>query len=153
MNILLFPHAKMMRNGKQHPKNYPYWTELVEKLTDMGHKLIQLGIEGEDQLVPDFRKNLSVAEITTLMLECDTFISVDSFGQHLGWSLSVKGIVLFGQSDPNIFGHSENINLLKDRSYLREKQFWLWEQTEFNEESFVSVDVVLAALAENFPDV
>jgi ADP-heptose:LPS heptosyltransferase len=139
-----------MRNDKRHPKNYPYWTELVEKLTSEGHTLIQVGIEGEEQFVPDFRKNLSVADITTLLLECDTFIGVDSFGQHLGWSLSVKGIVIFGQSDPTIFGHPENINLLKDRKYLRDKQFWLWEQAEFIEDAFVSADEVISALHQHF---
>lgn len=150
MIILLFPHAKRMRNGKPHPKNYPKWVELIKKLTSDGHTLIQVGIEGEEQLVPDFRKNLSVADISTLILECDTYISVDSFGQHLGWSLGVRGIVLFGQSDPEIFGHPENINLLKGRKYLREKQFWLWEQTEFVEDSFVDVDEIIDALSANF---
>jgi hypothetical protein len=53
---------------------------------------------------------------------------------------------VFGQSDPNIFGHPENINLLKDRKYLREKQFWIWEQAEFIEEAFVTPDVVIDAL-------
>ena len=50
------------------------------------------------------------------------------------------------ESDPVIFGHPENVNLLKDRKYLREKQFWLWEQCEFNADAFVTSDVVLEAL-------
>jgi len=73
-------------------------------------------------------------------------MSVDSFFQHYCWSLGKPGVVLWGQSDPVIFGHPENVNLLKDRDYLREKQFWLWEQCGFRAEAFVTPDEVLEAL-------
>lgn len=148
MKIILFPYAKAMRNGQKHPKNYPYWTELIELLKRDGHELIQLGVNGETQLVDDFRKNLKFNEICDIVKNCDTFISVDSFGQHLAWSLGKRGIVLFGQSDPNIFGHDIHINLLKDRKYLREKQFWLWEQCEANDEAFVSPEIVFNTLTD-----
>jgi hypothetical protein len=82
-------------------------------------------------------------------LECRTWIGVDSFFQHFCWDLGKPGIVIWGQSDPNIFGHPENINLLKDRKYLREKQFWLWEQAEYNEEAFVLPVAVLKHLNKN----
>lgn len=150
MKILLFPYARGMRNGQQHPKNYPYWAELVQKLQALGHVLIQVGLEGEGQLVHDFRKNLTLEDLTQLIRSVDTWISVDSFGQHLCWDLGVRGIALFGQSDPLIFGHEENVNLLKDRKYLREKQFWLWEQATANDEAFVSPDEVITALRNNF---
>lgn len=146
MNIVLFPYAKLMRNGEQHPKNYPFWKELVGLLINEGHTLTQVGIEGEEQLVTGFRKNLSHDDLCNLIKENDTWISVDSYGQHVGWSVGVKGIAIFGQSDPLIFGHSENINLLKDRKYLREKQFWLWEQCEANDEVWVTPQEVMDAL-------
>lgn len=139
-----------MRNGKPHPKNYPWWPELVAMLLAQGHELTQVGVSGELQLVSDFRTNLRLVELEALVKQHDTWIGVDSFGQHFCWSLGVRGIVLFGQSDPNIFGHNENINLLKDRKYLREKQFWLWEQAEFIEESFVDPGAVVQSLNDNF---
>jgi ADP-heptose:LPS heptosyltransferase len=148
MKIVIFPWARKMRTDKPHPKDYPYWKELIKLLREAGHEIIQVGLEGEDQLVDDFRKNLSIGELSELLKGCDTWIGVDSFGQHLGWDLGIRGIVIFGQSDPNIFGHPENINLLKSRSYLREKQFWLWEQAEYNGDAFVEPDVVIAALEE-----
>lgn len=150
MKIVLFPYAKTMRNGQKHPKNYPYWNELIELLKKDNHELIQLGVAGETQLVDDFRKNLSYVELCNVVTECDTWIGVDSFGQHLAWSVGKRGIALFGQSDPLIFGHVENINLLKNRKYLREQQFWLWEQCEANDETFVSPEIVIQALNENF---
>lgn len=143
--IIISPYAKQMRENKQHPKNYPHWKKLVSIIEE---PIIQIGISGEEQLVTDFRQNLSLNELKELVLNCKTWISVDSFFQHFAWDLGKKGIVLFGQSDPNIFGHPENINLLVDRKYLREKQFWLWEQTDFIEESFVKPEIVLNALLE-----
>lgn len=141
--IIISPYAKLMRNGKQHPKNYPYWKELIPLISE---PIIQVGIEGEEQLVSDFRKDLSLKELAELVNECKTWIAVDSFFQHFCWDIGKYGIVLWGQSDPNIFGHPENTNLLKSRTYLREKQFWLWEQCESNDEAFVKPDVVIDAL-------
>jgi ADP-heptose:LPS heptosyltransferase len=132
-----------MRNGAKHPKNYPYWEEVLKHINE---PVIQVGVEGEIQLVSDFRKNLPLSELEKLVKECKTWMSCDSFIQHFCWDLGKPGIVVFGQSDPNIFGHPENINLLKDRKYLREKQFWIWEQAEFIEEAFVTPDVVIDAL-------
>jgi ADP-heptose:LPS heptosyltransferase len=141
--IILSPYAKTMRNGQQHPKNYPFWEEVISQINE---HIIQVGIEGEVPLVDDFKKNLSLDDLATLIKEAKTWISVDSFFQHYCWSLGKPGVVLWGQSDPVIFGHPENVNLLKDRTYLREKQFWLWEQCSFREDAFVTPDEVVEAL-------
>jgi ADP-heptose:LPS heptosyltransferase len=141
--IIISPYSKFMRNGAKHPKNYPYWEEVLKHINE---PIIQVGVEGETQLVSDFRKNLPLSELEKLVKECKTWLSCDSFIQHFCWDLGKPGIVVFGQSDPNIFGHPENINLLKDRKYLREKQFWIWEQAEFIEEAFVTPEVVIDAL-------
>lgn len=143
--IIISPYARKMRNNQLHPKNYPYWDEVIAKIDE---DIVQVGIEGEEELVHDFRKNLALYELSTLVTQCKTWISVDSFFQHFCWDLNKPGIVIFGQSDPEIFGHPENVNLLKDRKYLREKQFWLWEQCEYNKECFVEPKIVLNALAE-----
>jgi ADP-heptose:LPS heptosyltransferase len=144
--IIISPYAKKMRNDKPHPKNYPYWSELIPKIQKLNLKIIQIGVEGEEQLVHDFRKNLSLAELAVLVSKCKTWISVDSFFQHFCWDLGKPGIVLFGQSDPLIFGHPDNVNLFSSRRFLREKQFWMWEQAEFNAEAFVRPAVVIGAL-------
>jgi ADP-heptose:LPS heptosyltransferase len=150
MKILIFPYAKQLRNGATNPKNYPWWPEVITALQTLGHTVIQAGSDGELQLVPDFRRNLNLNELAELVKSCDTWISVDSFAQHFCWDLGVKGIVLFGQSDPNIFGHPENINLLKSRDYLRPHQFWLWEQAEYIPGSFVDSEQVVQTIRNNF---
>lgn len=108
--------------------------------------IVQVGVEGEPRLVEDFRKNLPLNALKNLILECDTWISCDSFLQHFAWDLGKPGIVLWSVSDPNIFGHPENINLLKCRSYLRQGQFLWWADEPYNPEAFVSPEVVLKAL-------
>lgn len=150
MKIIIFPWAKALRNGQPNPKNYPQWPELIAKLQGLGHEIIQVGVEGERQLVNDFRKNLSVSELSELMKSADTWIGVDSFGQHLGWDLGIRGMAIFGQSDPLIFGHSENVNVLKSRDYLRDQQFWWWEQAECNDDAFLDPDSILKIFRENF---
>jgi ADP-heptose:LPS heptosyltransferase len=138
--IIISPWAQKLRNGKNNPKNYPWWPELISSI---GQHVVQVGVSGEPQLVDDFRPDLSFDELGSLLFNCKTWISVDSFFQHYAWDLGKPGVVLWGQSDPNIFGHPENINLLKDRKYLREKQFWWWEQCEYNPDAFVSPEEVL----------
>ena len=141
--IIISPYSKQMPDGKPNPKNYPFWPELIALIDE---PIVQIGIEGEQQLTPDFRKNLSIDELKDLLKECRTWIACDSFFQHLAWSEKKPGIVLWSITDPLIFGHPENINLLKDRSYLSPRQFvWMSEQT-MNLDAFVSPEEVITNL-------
>jgi ADP-heptose:LPS heptosyltransferase len=141
--IIISPYSKKLLSGKQNPKNYPYWAEIISQINE---PIVQVGIEGEEQLVPDFRKNLSLTELRKLIQQCRTWISCDSFLQHLGWDEGKPGIVLWGPSDPLIFGHPENINLLADRAHLVPNQFLWWEATEHKNERFVKPKEVLKHL-------
>lgn len=140
--IIISPFAKPLQNGKENPKNYPYWEELIQKIPKSIH-IIQVGVEGEKQLVEDFRKDLSLLELRHLLDECKTWIGCDSFFQHLAWDCGKPGIVLWSVSDPLIFGHTENTNLLKSRDYLAKNQFLWWDFTEYNADAFVKPEEVL----------
>lgn len=155
MKILISPFAQKLRNGKENPKNFPYWNELVLMLLDHGFDIVQIGSTKDQKLLTDmpahhdhlgsyeFKSNLSFKEIAHLIKECDIWISVDSFLQHLNQYYTKKrGIVIFSQSDPKHFGYPLNNNLLKDKKYLRDKQFWLWEQCEYNKDAFVTAEEV-----------
>ena len=137
--IIIHPFAKPLRNGKTNPKNYPYWKQLISMINE---PIIQIGVEGEEQLVPDFRKNLPIPELRKLIQECRIWIGVDSFFQHLAWDEGKSGIVLWSVSDPLIFGHSENTNLLENRDNLSKNQFLWWEATEHNPKNFVKPEIV-----------
>jgi ADP-heptose:LPS heptosyltransferase len=141
--IIISPYSKALLSGKQNPKNYPYWEELIAQIDE---PIVQVGIVGEKQLVKDFRQNLPISDLRKLIQECRTWISCDSFFQHLGWDEGKQGIVLWGVSDPLIYGHPENINLLKDRSHLAPNQFLWWESTEHKNERFVKPKEVLQYL-------
>lgn len=129
--------------GKENPKNYPYWKELIALIDE---PIVQIGTDDSEKLVEDFRKNLPFSEIEKLVGECRIWIAIDSFLQHLGWYLGKPGIVLWGQSDPKIFGHKENINLLKDKKYLRTDQFLWWRYADYNKEAFVEPAEVIKHL-------
>jgi ADP-heptose:LPS heptosyltransferase len=141
--ILISPYAKILPNGTVNPKNYPFWSEL---LAHISVPVVQIGVDGEQQLTQDFRKNLSLTDLAKLVNACTTWISCDSFFQHFCWDLGKPGIVLWGQSDPLIFGHPENINLLKDRTYLFHNQFLSWDLIPLRTDCFVEPAVVVAAL-------
>ena len=145
--IIIAPYAQKLRNGNLNPKNYPieYWKELVYEIKKR-EQVIQVGVEGEEQLVDMFVKNMSLPRLRELIQECRTWIGVDSFFQHLAWDEGKQGIVLWGPSDPLIFGHSENINLLKDRSHLVANQFIWWEATQHSNDRFVEPQKVIEHL-------
>jgi len=130
-------------NGRENPKNYPYWKEVIDQINE---PIIQVGVDGETQLVDDFRKNLPLSELKQLLQQCRTWISCDSFFQHLGYIERKPGVVLWSVSDPLIFGHPENTNLLKSRDYLAKDQFLWWEDQQYNKDAFVDPNEVLKAI-------
>lgn len=141
--IIISPYSKKLLNGRENPKNYPFWRELIAMVDD---HVVQVGIDGEEQLAADFRKNLSLGDLKILIRECKTWISCDSFFQHLAWVERKKGIVLWSVSDPLIYGHPENVNLLKSRGCLAENQFLWWEYVSHDPEKFVKPEEVKRAL-------
>lgn len=146
MKIIISPYSRQLRGTtKLNPKNYPHWEELVKLLKEKNVEITQVGVMGEKE-IPGVDKvvfNSSLKELKKLILECDTWVSVDNFFQHYCNLIGKSGIVLFGQSDPIIFGHLQNRNLLKDIKYLRPDQFNTWECATFIEEAFVEPRKVL----------
>lgn len=148
MRIIISPYSRKLRNGGENPKNYPYWRELVGLLRGQGHEVIQVGQTGEEQIALDFRRDMSLPMLKMLVLGADAWVSVDNFFHHFCWSIGKKGVAIFTQSDPLIFGHKENVNLLKDRKYLREKQFDIWESAVNKPEAAIAPEEVAKAVNE-----
>jgi len=138
--ILIAPFAKPLQNGKTNPKNYPYWKELLALISE---EVVQVGVDGEEQITQQFLKNLPVARLRELIAECRIWIGCDSFFQHLAWDCGKPGVVLWSVSDPLIFGHPENINLLKSRNYLAQNQFLWWDFTEYNPDAFLKPEEMI----------
>lgn len=145
--ILAFPWSRPTTEGKPSPKNYPHWPGVVTSLLEKGYRVHQVSCKDEPGLGCTVRSDdLPLAEIERLLRACLAWVSVDSFVPHMAWTLKEPGVVIFGKSDPEIFGHAENTNLLKDRRFLRIRQFGLWSQEEPYAAAFVGPEVVVAAV-------
>jgi ADP-heptose:LPS heptosyltransferase len=123
----------------------------VTLLRISGEHLIQIGLHGEKKLegVDDFFVNLKFKEIDQLLLKAKLFISVDNCLPHLAHHIGIKkGIVIWGPSDPLIFGYPEFMNLLKDRKYLRNSQYQKWHLIPYNRDAFVGPEVVANAVIQ-----
>ena len=144
--VLISPYSRKLNDERPNPKNYPFWNHLVDLLRKENCYIIQIGVGDEKKLnnVDEYCFNKPLKEIIPLLRKSSTWVAVDNFFQHFAWYYGKKGVVLFGQSDPNIFGHSENANLLKDKKYLRAEQFrpW-WDKVEYNPNAFVSPVIVI----------
>lgn len=145
--IIISPFSRNLRSGKTNPKNFPYWEEVVKNLRLKGYRIIQIGSTGEPSIGADEVKyGLKLKELKKLLDESDGFASVDNFFNHFATFYGKRGVVVFGRSDPKIFGYEQNINLLKHRACLRKNQFDLWENDEFRADVFVSADEVVEAI-------
>lgn len=147
--VLVSPWSHKLPTGEENPKNFPYWQELIPMMKDAGCYVIQVGIAGEILIGADeVVFNASFERLKELLDNADTFLSVDSFFPHFAHYHGRHGVVIFSQSDPNLFGYPENLNILKSTDYLRKEQFWLWTQAKFNKEAFISSKEVLDKLLE-----
>lgn len=143
--IIISPWAKALLTNKPNPKSPPiiWWYELINLISE---PIIQIGLEHEKQLVSDFRANLSIPQLCELLSECRTFVTIDSFFQHLAWDQNKPGIVIWGQSNPKIYGHDLHTNLLKDSQYLMKDQFLMWEMVDYREDCFITPKEVIVHL-------
>lgn len=144
MKIIISPYSHKMINALPNPKNYPfvYWHELITLLQDAGHEILQIGVPGEDPLVDNLFIGRPLKELKEKIKEYDLFISVDNFFPHMAAHYGMQGIVLFSRSDPKIFGYPRNVNLLKDRKYLRPDQFGQWHYCQRIADAFVEPHLV-----------
>lgn len=150
MKIIISPWSRALRNGQENPKNFPLksWSEVTTTLSKEGYDITQTGV-GNEVVLPEVTTaffNHTLKELKEEMDKNDLFISVDNFFQHFAHLHNKKGIVIFSQSNPKIFGHPENVNLLKDEKYLRPLQFDIWESCKYNPDAYVEPSVVIDAV-------
>lgn len=136
------------KTGSPSPKSYPpdFAIELNKLLIDQNYYTIQIGLEQEPEIRAKERINSPpIPKLIELIKNCEFFISVDNILNHMAHFYQKRGIVIFSQSSPEIFGYKENLNLLKDKKYLRppKQQFEYWEQTPYIKAAFVSPSVIL----------
>lgn len=130
-----------------HAKSYPFWNELVSKIKTLGYKVIQIGLSGEVPIVgmDDYWWSLSLSMLEEKIKACRCWISVDNFLPHLVNSINVlaTGIVIWGISDPEVFGYYYNTNILKDKKYLRPDQFGTWYDIKHDEKTGEDIKIYM----------
>ena len=134
---ILFAKNTSIVPGSRNAKEYPWFDELYELL--------------KKDFVPQVKEIegvLPFEEILEMIKWADVVISVDSFLPHMirFHNIDKKVIVLWGKSDPNIFGYKEHINLLKDRKFLRNEQFKWWKDEPYLEEAFIRPEEIIEYL-------
>lgn len=141
--IIIVPFSRKNPDGSINAKTYPFWGSLISLLQKQHHSLTQIGEVGEEKLVPDVRFNLRKHEHKKLLAEHDTFISVDTWYPHFAHKLGRPGVVIWGKSDPKIYGYDTHFNIFKDRRFFRKEQFRVWAEEPYDASVFLSPDEVM----------
>ena len=121
------------RGNLQNAKSYPYWDELISLL--------------KDDEVKEIKGIMPIKEIVELVNWCDVWLSIDSFLPHLCAYYKLKtGIVIWGKSDPELFGYKHNNNILKSHENLRKDQFRWWKDVVWNKADFYPAETILSEI-------
>lgn len=144
--IIISPYSKPLINGNRNAKNYPYWKELICLIAGSTlDDIVQIGTDKEEKIegAEYFAKNVPFNILKDKVCTPNSIvIGVDNFLPHFAYYYGKTMIVLWGQSDPMLFGYKANLNYLKDRKYLRKDQFNTWEAVPYIEEAFLSAEKV-----------
>lgn len=144
--IIVSPYAKLLRNGQENPKNYPFWDELISFLVTKNYDVLQVGLNHEKPIKNTQFLQTTLPELIKYIQSCYIWVSVDNAIPHIASFYKKQGIVLWGKSDPVIFGDTQNINLIKSRVNLRHNQFDVWENETYDPNVFMSANTVINIL-------
>ncbi len=89
------------------------WEELVRRMPD--YVFVQTG-GSRDPLINgaiDWRGKLIFRELAAVLKFSTSFVGVDSTLSHVANAFDVPGVVIWGDSSPQFWGHETNINLYK----------------------------------------
>lgn len=130
------------------------WEKVVKDIQKTTYlKVYQVGGANDEKIESCDRHFLGIDyRLSIALLEkCETFVSVDTFLQHAGHAIGKKGVVLFGPTDPAIFGHESNLNIYLNRCPHRKACLrgspWLTRQSDCESKAcmkFITVKEVVS---------
>lgn len=146
--VIISPYSKQLPFKDENPKNYPYWPELVNILKEHDCYITQLIFSKEKAIknVDTFLISPSNISIKESLEENDFFICVDTAFQHIANYYDKTGVVIWGPSDPLLFGYKDNVNILKSRKGLRKNQYGQWFDESFNIKLFPKPEKVFETI-------
>lgn len=109
------PRRKLTPNKDWFPENWKKLISMLKKDFD----IVQVGGAHEEQIegaTTYLMGATSVRQTMALIKNSLTFVSIDSFIGHVGAAVGKSGVVMFGRSNPYIFGHDLNVNVWVDNS-------------------------------------
>lgn len=122
--ILIQPYGGRMNFGEREiltdNKNWfkESWEELVKEL-NKSFDTVQVGGLKEEPIkgiTTYLMGQTNVRQTIALVKNSLTFITVDSFLNHVGPAVGKSGVILFGRSNPYIYGHDTNKNIWIENS-------------------------------------
>jgi ADP-heptose:LPS heptosyltransferase len=101
------------RTSKNHMWDKEKWELLISRLPE--YNFIQIGSSDEPYIngAVDFRGKTTLREAFGLLKFTTSFVGVESCFAHVTNAFDIPGVVLFGDSSPLYWGHSNNINIYK----------------------------------------
>lgn len=96
-------------------KDYPITLaeELIKKIKEKYNiQVANMHLPNEYPVKGTLEINLPFRQWFALLLEAETYICIDSNLQHAGVALNKKGIVLWGGTDPKMFGYKIHKNIV-----------------------------------------
>jgi ADP-heptose:LPS heptosyltransferase len=89
------------------------WEELIRRMP--GYTFIQLGLPDEEKIdgAVDLRGKTSIREAFAVIKFSSGFMGINSSLSHVSNAFNIPGVVLFGASNPEIWGHSNHTNIYK----------------------------------------
>lgn len=108
-NIIIAPYSASPR--KKYDSNK--WTELVKILNSKGTLVIQEGKEHEEYIKGCYYLSglTTPGQLISLIKKCDLVITSDNFVMHSAYLVNKPAIVLWGPTDPKVYGYNTHIHL------------------------------------------
>lgn len=154
ITCLVSPVSRRKPNGERSPKDYPGWEELCIQLRRKGCHITQVAADGDERLqnINALYTGSPLDRVITLAAEASIWISVDNFLPHAVYSVygeTRPGVVLWGPSDPEIFGYPANLNILRSKGCLCGNQFGLWRDVTYDATRFMPPFCVICSMIEH----
>jgi len=111
-NPVVIHIAAVASKNKEWPVDY--WNRLIAEMPE--YTFIQLGVSTESKIerAVDLRGKTSFRQGMAIIKHSRSFIGVDSAFSHVTNAFGIPGVIVFGASSADIWGHSNNINLYRE---------------------------------------
>jgi ADP-heptose:LPS heptosyltransferase len=110
-NVIILQSSSKRLGGKQWRVHK--WEELVSKFKN--YTFLLVGTD-EDNFIKgsiDLRGKTTIRQAIALLNVAKLFVGIDSFLNHATNATCTKGVILFGSSNPMMWGYNNNINIYK----------------------------------------